>query len=293
MKKHTALRTTVGAMLVGSLFAGCSSPPSILDGGTVVIGAKNDQPGTSYAEDANDYKGFDIMVARRVLEGAKFKKMRFEGLVSKNRVEDLQHGYVELVAATYSITPKRMAEVDFVGPYASTRQGMLIRKEDAKKYKGVPDFFSTGEQVCVWEGTTSERVLKTKAYSEISTVSHQDAGDCVDELKAKNVVAISTDRLILFGLAQKHSDFMVVPKIEFGGHNHYGIAIAKKHREECRTLRDALKAYLRTTDWDDDINRYLPSVPQAERDEARPDPDQDVDDVSCRDKPTNSEMLHP
>ncbi|WP_189876442.1 transporter substrate-binding domain-containing protein [Streptomyces bluensis] len=286
------LRTATVVALLCSLAAGCSSKESMFDDGKVHVGAKGDQPGTSFEPHDGEFNGFDVTVARELLTAVDVDSPYFSGVLSKNRAANLQNGDLDLVAATFSITPQRMKPqdeggegLDFVGPYASTQQGILVREEDYGQYKDHDDL--DGRLVCVWEGTTSAQELKGPAYDKIRTVEEDDAGYCIKALREKRVDAVSTDQLILYGFMNVERGLRVVPGIRFGEPNDYGIAMLKGHREDCERLRDALRTYVNGNDWDRDFENNLPKVPKADRDEARPTPEE-IDALSCRDKPSNA-----
>ncbi|MEV0280009.1 transporter substrate-binding domain-containing protein [Streptomyces sp. NPDC050610] len=283
------------AALAGVVLAGCSSdPPSLFAEGKVEVGAKSDQPGTSYSPHDGEFNGFDITVAREVLDRVGVKTPSFKGVLSKNRVGALDKGDVQLIAATYSITKERMAPtskdhvgVDFVGPYAATQQGLLVRTKDAGRFKKLKDL--EGEEVCVWEGTTSEALLKSPAYQLIHTTSKTDARDCVKLLRDGLVAAVSTDQLLLYGFMAVEPKLTVVRSFAFGAPNYYGIAMAKGHRGDCKKLRQALTEYALSNDWDRDFQLNLSGVPKDIRDSARPTSDA-IDTYSCRDEPGNRKM---
>ncbi|MGW0535047.1 transporter substrate-binding domain-containing protein [Streptomyces sp. NPDC003032] len=284
--------------LAGASLAGCSSEPSsMFADGKVEVGSKGDQPGTSYSPHDGEFNGFDITVAREVLGRVGVKSPDFEGVLSKNRAHALHEGDVQLVAATYSMTESRMKPtsekgdgLDFVGPYASTRQGILVREEDAEKYKTLGDL--NGKLVCVWENTTSAAELDKPKYDRIRTVEMTDAQQCVTALKdeenveGEHIDAVSTDQLILYGFMEANPDLTVKRGMTFGPINDYGIAMTKGHRDDCKKLRQALMDYARSSDWVQDFDANLRRASDLERNEARPT-DDEIETSSCRDEPGN------
>ncbi|MFF0477107.1 transporter substrate-binding domain-containing protein [Streptomyces sp. NPDC004284] len=280
------------------LAAGCAGPePTMFDAGKKVrVGAKGDQPGTSNEPHDGEFNGFDITVAREVLARVGVENPLFSGVLSKNRAAALRKGDIDLVAATFSITEQRMRPVekggeglDFVGPYASTPQGILVRAADKGRYRDLSDL--NGRLVCVWKGTTSEKELNKPAYKQIRLHEEEDAAYCVKALEAGEVDAVSTDQLILYGFMEAEPTLAVAPGIAFGASNDYGIAMARtpEHRKDCEKLRDALKKYVAGNEWDRDFQNNLPRVPLAARNEARPTV-AEIDAVSCRDHPANASV---
>ncbi|MEV5986156.1 hypothetical protein AB0L85_14175 [Streptomyces sp. NPDC052051] len=74
--------------------------------------------------------------------------------------------------------------LDFVGPYASTQQGILVRAEDAGRYTSLDSL--AGKHVCVWRGTTSktelEPLVPTRTRNEARpTDADIDRYSCRDE----------------------------------------------------------------------------------------------------------------
>ncbi|MGW0464547.1 transporter substrate-binding domain-containing protein [Streptomyces sp. NPDC003027] len=287
----------LAAVMAAVVAAGCTSPPESMfgEGKQVRVGTKGDQPGTSFTRHAGVYDGFDIAVAKEVLGGVGVAEPLFTGVLSKNRAIDLRKGAVDLVVGTYSITKKRMAPttepngegLDFVGPYASTPQGVLVRAEDRDRYHALDDL--DGRLVCVWKGTTSVQELSRPAYRQIRLHEEEDAAYCVKALKEGRVDAVSTDQMILYGFMEAEPALTVVPGIAFGATNDYGIAMVKGHREDCERLRDALKTYVSGNDWDRDFQNNLDVMPAAERNEAKPTTSE-IDAVSCRDHPANASI---
>ncbi|MEU2251447.1 transporter substrate-binding domain-containing protein [Streptomyces sp. NPDC019224] len=271
---------------------GCDSEPSSILSDHTEVGAKSDQPGTSYSPHDGEYNGFDITVVGTLMNMLGYDTPRFSGVLSKNRAKLLHDGDVQLVAATFSITPTRMApkaedgeDLDFVGPYASTQQGFLIRADD-RSIHTLADL--EGKVVCVWKGTTSANELGKPAHDKIVKRTEEDANYCVNALKDKEVDAVSTDQLILYGFMHANPSLKVVPGIKFGEPNDYGIAMAKGHREDCVRLRDKLTQYVRqATSWERDFQNSLPAVPKETRDEAKPTEDE-IMALSCVDRPGES-----
>ncbi|WP_380279926.1 transporter substrate-binding domain-containing protein [Kitasatospora purpeofusca] len=294
-RRRPELRAATAAVLLALTAGGCGAEPEssiFADKKKVRVGAKSDQPGTSRERHAGDFDGLDIAVARELLDRVGAEPPIFNGIISKNRAPALRDGDVDLVVATFSITEQRMLPVkdggeglDFVGPYASTSQGMLVRAADLARYRTLDDL--NGRLVCVWKGTTSADELRKPSYSAIRLREEDDAGFCVNALKAGEVDAVSTDQLILYGFMEAEPTLAVVPGIAFGATNDYGVALAKGHRKDCERLRDALKKYVVSNEWDRDVKNNLPQLPLERRNEARPT-EIEIDAVSCRDRPANA-----
>ncbi|GAU69410.1 putative ABC transporter substrate-binding protein [Streptomyces sp. NBRC 110611] len=260
-----------------------AEPPSLFASGKVSVGTKNDQPGTGVVH-TYKFSGFDITVARQILKSVGAEP-DFGIVPSEDRTTVLTEKKKDLVVATFSITVERMKRLDFVGPYASTYQGIMVRKDD-RRIRRPDDLF--GKRVCTWPGTTSATTLQGPEYSRIAVYERPDASSCINDLKVTKVAdAVSTDQMILYGFTQENPDLRVVPDLTYGSANHYGIALAKGHRADCLKLRDALRDYIGGNNWSHDFSTSLWSIPKADpRWETDYKPRlETIDSLSCRDQP--------
>ncbi|MEV8019304.1 transporter substrate-binding domain-containing protein [Streptomyces sp. NPDC086554] len=228
--------------------------PSLLDG-TVHIGAAFDQPGFSLHANHTD-RGFEVDLAAHLGKELGFT-VRFQDVPTGRREQELDQGAATLVIATYSITPAREKEVDFVGPYLNTQQGFLVRKNynKIKKEKDVQD-----KLICTVEGSTSARA----DLPPRTTIREEaDFSTCVSKLQQGNVDAVFTDEALLYGYVeqQKRSKvpLKVVPDVAFGLTNRYGIGLQKGHTEDCEKLLAAVRDYL-NEEWANDIKTQLPAL---------------------------------
>ncbi|MFE4663610.1 transporter substrate-binding domain-containing protein [Streptomyces sp. NPDC056716] len=287
-KRARALAVALTVVLVGTSAAACGDPdPTFLGRDRITIAHKNDQPGTSYKPDYN-YSGFDYLLGTRILDELGLKdRSRPIDVPSEERVTAITTGEADLVIATFSITEERMAEIDFVGPYAITYQGFIVGKDHGDIHT-IKDL--DGRRVCTWKGTTSAEVLARPAYDDIDVYELGDASDCLSDLRNGLSDAVSTDQLILYGFADHYADegLRVLPGQTVGPPQYYGIGMPKGYREDCERLREIVKRYVDSSDWLADIEQTLRLIPENENDwqtEYRPSAAA-IDARSCRDSPS-------
>lgn len=260
--------------------------PTIFDG-SVIVGVKKGQPGFS-TRTGYDYAGFEIALVDQLAEYTPFEGAEKLDLPSLRRESILQNGGRDMVAATYSITPGRDKKVDFTAPYFKTYQGLLVAEDDdsIKKLDDVE-----GKRVCTASGSTSDPENRDdkKAREEAREAlghgviprTRTDYKECVKGLVAGNFDAVWTDEILLQGFAhaKKYSDDVkVVPGIEIGQQEWYGIGLHEGQVSDCRKLNRALKKFLRD-DWRSKFRdyfselaeeqsfeqKYKPSLPEFER----------------------------
>jgi glutamate transport system substrate-binding protein len=211
----------------------------------IKIGIKFDQPGIGYKKPGTDTPtGFDVAMAEIIAGGMGIEPKNIEWVetVSKNREPFLQKGTVDLVLASYSITPERRQVVGQAGPYFVTGQGLLIRKDD-KSIKSGNDL--EGKKVCSVTGSTSLKQVEEKYGAKPAPFGSYS--ECVTQLKNKSVDAVTTDEAILLGYASEDSDLTVVGK-PFT-EERYGIGFKKGDTGMCKYLTDTIIKSEKDGDW--------------------------------------------
>lgn len=166
----------------------------------------------------------------------------------------------DLVIATFSITSVRMEAIDFVGPYLKNQQGILVGKSSG--IKGLSDL--KDKPICTYKGTTSATLLRQLNIG--IPVEKDTASQCIKAMlngpEETRPVAMSTDQLILYGFADQHASegLHVLPDLTFGPTQMYGIALPKKHRDDCARLLEIVKDYVGSNDWLEDLRTSLPQA---------------------------------
>lgn len=291
MKRWRARRAALAAagLSMALVASGCAKDeaPSTFLGRTRVSPAMHmDMPGLSY-KTRYPHSGFEVKLLKRIDKWLGVPMTGPADVTSDDRAQLLTNGTADMVLASYSITTDRMAEVDFVGPYVTTRQGFLVGRKGARIATRAD---LRGTTICTWAGTTSIRALRELRLG-IEPLELQDAASCVDELREGRVDAVTTDRLILHGFADLYAKegLRVVPNLVVGAPQHYGIGLPKGHREDCRRLREFVKDYVGSSDWEDDIRSSLPNLDTAEPDwpNSHMPSEAAIHGRSCRDTPSS------
>ncbi|WP_043620075.1 glutamate ABC transporter substrate-binding protein [Nonomuraea candida] len=257
MRALRAFRACVAAALVCLLPVGCgqadpfpedSTMARIRERGILTVGIKFDQPMFGYKDPATGrITGFDAEMARllaRDLTGSE-RNIRFVETVSRERENFIEQGVVDLVIATYSITPARGRRVSFTEPYYYAGQDLLVRIGDGT-INEVADL--DGKSVCTARGSTSvERLRATVPRAHLEIVDAYSI--CIPALIAGRVDALSTDDTILLGLLAQHRDTLRLVGKPFG-REPYGMGV-RKHDVAFRDYLNGLIArWLRDGEWD-------------------------------------------
>jgi glutamate transport system substrate-binding protein len=225
-----------------------STMARIKERGILTVGIKFDQPMFGYKDPASGrITGFDAEMARLVakdLTGSE-RNIRFVETVSRERENFIEQGVVDLVIATYSITPARAQRVSFSDPYYYAGQDLLVRLGDVT-INQVSDL--DGKTVCTARGSTSvDRLRETVPGAELEIVDAYS--NCVPALVAGRVDALSTDDTILHGLLAQHRDTLRLVGKPFG-REPYGMGVRKQDAAFRDYLNGLIARWLRDGEWD-------------------------------------------
>jgi glutamate transport system substrate-binding protein len=215
-----------------SLATSCAAGTSILDKDSLVVGVKPDQPGLGVKGANGRFSGFDVDVASYVARKLG-KQVRFVAAPSSQREQMLQGGTVDLVVATYSITAERKTKVAFGGPYYVAHQDTLIRAAEA----GVSNVRDLRDRkLCQVTGSNSWRRVKDERKIPVTLVPSASYSECVSDLRAGKVDAVSTDDLILAGFATSGTKIVNAPFSD----ERYGVGIRTGDLDGCEAVNKAI-----------------------------------------------------
>jgi glutamate transport system substrate-binding protein len=231
---------------------GDGSEPAGGDGGgeTVRIGIKFDQPGLGF-QDGDQYTGFDVDVAKYVAGELGYAEDQIEWVESPsaNRENMLANDQVDMIFATYSITDERRQTVDFAGPYFVAGQDLLVRADETG-ITGPEDL--EGKNLCSVTGSTSAVKVKEEVPG-VNLVEQGGYAECVTFLESGQVDAVTTDDIILAGLASTEANagkFKVVGNT-FSEEN-YGVGLPKGS-DRCEAINEAITKMIDEGAWQEAV----------------------------------------
>ena len=244
-----ALAAVAAVACLGSVAAcGSSNDAAKSDGPKITIGIKFDQPGLGFKK-GSDYTGFDVDVAKYVAKdlGYSEDQIVWKEAPSKQRETLIQNGDVDLIFATYTINDKRKEVVDFAGPYFVAGQDLLIRNSDAGKITG-PDSLN-GKKLCSVTGSTSAQNVKDKFASEVQLMEQTGYAECVTALISGTVDAVTTDDIILAGLAAAKGNGQLKVVGKTFSEEPYGVGLKKGDTELKSKVNAAIKDMIEDGSW--------------------------------------------
>jgi len=248
IRKGLAAIAAVACM--GSL-AACgssnASSSSTANGPKLTIGIKFDQPGLGFKQ-GDKYTGFDVDVAKYVAKelGYSEDQIVWKEAPSKQRETMLQNGNVDMIFATYTINDKRKEVVDFAGPYFVAGQDLLIRANDTS-ITG-PESLN-GKKLCSVTGSTSAQNVKDKYASEVQLMEQTGYAECVTALISGTVDAVTTDDIILAGLAAAKGNGQLKVVGKTFSEEPYGVGLKKGSTEQQKKVNAAIKKMIDDGSW--------------------------------------------
>jgi len=170
-------------------------------------------------------RGFDAglaqLLTRYILgDGAKYQ---FTQVTSSTREQVLINGQVDMVLATYSITPARAEKISFAGPYYTSQAGVLV-KANNKTIQSYSDL--AGKKVATQAGSTGPTILAQYAPKGVvqEFQTHQEA---IDALRQGRVDAYVTDYTLLLNTLSLGTGDAKLAGAPFGTQDPYGVGLPK------------------------------------------------------------------
>lgn len=219
----------------------------LAEAGTITIGTKFDQPLFGLDDGSGVPQGFDAEIGKLVAAklGIAAGDIEWVETVSANREPFIQNGDVDLVIATYTINDARKEVVSFAGPYYTAGQDLLVLEGNPEGIEGADDL--EGKAVCTVSGSTSEANVAEYTTDIIATDTYSN---CLEPLRTGAVAAVTTDNVILAGLAdQNEGEFEVVgaPFTE----EPYGIGLSLDDTDFRMFINDTLQDAEDDGTWDE------------------------------------------
>ena len=228
-------------------FAEGSTMARLADAGEITIGTKFDQPLFGLANPDGVPEGFDAEIGKLVAAklGIEADKITWVETVSANREPFIQNGQVDLVIATYTINDDRKKVVSFAGPYYTAGQDLLVLDGNPEGIESADDL--AGKKVCTVSGSTSEKNVAEYTTDILATDTYSN---CLEPLRTGAVSAVTTDNVILAGLAdQNEGEFEVVG--ETFTEEPYGIGLALDDTDFRMFVNDTLQEAEDDGTWDE------------------------------------------
>jgi len=227
-----------------------STMAELNEAGALSVGTKFDQPGFGLLNPTTDKpEGFDVEIAYLVAAalGIPEDGVTFTESVSANREPFIQNGSVDIVVATYTINDERKQLVSFAGPYYVAGQDIMVAAGNPEGITGPDDL--AGKTVCSVEGSTPAENIRTN-YPEVNLITTDVYSKCADQLKNGEVVAVTTDNVILTAFVATDAESFELVGAPFT-EEPYGIGLALDDDDFRDFINDVLEDSYESGAWEE------------------------------------------
>src|SRR6266446_1151446 len=175
----------------------------------------------------------------------------------------LEHGRVDVVVSTMTMTPERARQVDFSEAYFVAHQALLVQASSSIRE---PQELA-GQAVAVVKGSTSQDAISTllpRARARVMS-TYTDARS---ELDSGRVAALLADDAILLGTVQQHPHrYRLLDNLPGAEPEPYAVAVAKGNPELLEAVDNAVRRFKSSHTWASGFaqhfaGRPIPQLPQ-------------------------------
>lgn len=206
--------------------------------GSLKIGVKQDVPNFGYySADSGQYEGMEVDIAKKIAKSLKVKP-EFTAVTAQTREALLDNGQLDIIIATYTITPERQASYSFSNPYYLDEVGFLVNKSE--KIKTINDLNT--KTIGVAQGSTTKAAIEEYGKANQLNFNFVQLGSYPElaiSLYSKRIQAFSVDKSILSGYKSKQTEILSQ------GFNKqaYGIASTKANKDLTAHINDLISRW--------------------------------------------------
>ena len=238
MKKIIALMLAI--VLPATIFSGCTAKPTdsssdsatVEDGKLIMVTEAGFAPYEYY--DGQNVVGVDVDIAKE-LAAIMGKELVIKDIAFDSIIPEINSGKADLGAAGMSITPERLEEVDFTIEYATSKQVIVVKKDNTT-IKNPEDI--NGKKVAVQLGTVADLVL-TDDYPDCTLIQQKKYLAAAEDVKSGKADCIVMDALPAEELVKANPELVILEKELFI--DKYGMAVRKGNTELLEQVNEVLQ----------------------------------------------------
>ncbi len=243
MKKIAALFLSA-VMALG--ITGCTQTEKtdldyIKDKGSLVVGITYYEP-MNYLDDNGVLTGFETEFTKAVCEKIGVEP-KFQTIDWNLKIGELQSKAIDVIWNGMTVKEEFKSEINFSTPYIRNKQVIIIKAENAEKYKDLASM--TGVSITAENGSAGQTAIETnetlKTNNFISCAAQKDV---LMEIKAGTTELGVIDYVMAkasIGEGTDYSDLMIVESVELTPEE-YAIGIRKEDVELQKAINDAIDA---------------------------------------------------
>ena len=163
-----------------------------------------------------------------------------------------------MILASYSITDTRKEKIAFAGPYFVAGQDLLVPTDSEI---GGPDELD-GKNLCSVSSSTSAQKIKDNYAAGVNLLEQPSYAECVTAMQGGSIDAVTTDDIILAGLASTDANkgkFKVIGNTF--SEERYGVGLPKEDGlVKCEDINTAITKMVEEGAWEEAIKKNTEGV---------------------------------
>lgn len=180
----------------------------IIDRDYLIVAVKTDsKPFGFIDEKTGKNEGFDIDIARHIANDilGSERKIKFVPVSTSDKIEALTSGKVDIVVATFTMTPQRQYLIDFSIPYYIAGQSVVV-KESSNIYNFSD--LKTRKTIVVLGSTAEQNIRRILPMARL--IGFKNYKEAFDAFKEGQADALSTDNTIISGFLMDNKGYRML-----------------------------------------------------------------------------------
>lgn len=239
--------------------------------GKLLVGVRYDVPLFGFlSPTTNQPEGFDVDMARAVAErifgspdAIEFKEAR-----SNDRIPYVEQGVVDVIFSTMTATQERTQYVNFSDCYFVVGQSLLVPMDS--DISSIRDL-QGGVVGTVKDSTSEQNIRRVAPQAQISLFNTYV--DAVDAMRSRQVDAVTTDDIILYGFQKVYPNEVKIVGGQFTKEP-YAAAVRKENEGLLEVVNATIREMKESGEWAELYEKWIsndvPSMPPLDWRDVRP-----------------------
>ena len=242
-------QTSTTASTTASTASTTASTAAAAEAAELVMATNAEFPPFEFVNDANEYDGFDVVIARAIA-GKLGMELRIDNMNFDSVLTAVETGKADVGIAALTVRADRLENADFTISYFKTTQVIIV--PDGSDIAGPDDL--PGKTVAVQEGTTGD-LYCDEEVPDVEIVRFKKAPDTVLELKNGKVDAIVIDKDVANQFIGDNPDLKILP--DDLTEEEYAMAVRKGNEELLGKLNGAIQDMFDSGEYDRIFNDFF------------------------------------
>lgn len=166
-------------------------PAATVEQDTIILGCDINFAPMGF-KDGDEIVGFDIDLAREVIENKMGKTLKIQPIAWDNKEAELNTGKIDVIWNGLTINPERLENMCFTDPYMQNFQAIIVRSDSEITTKEQLN----GKNIAMQKESTAVDAFDKSGIQANKTFELPDNVACLNELKTGRVDAVVMDSVV-------------------------------------------------------------------------------------------------